>query len=63
MKAKIILAMGLLLFGLVGCSDFANPLSSDPTQEIQSGTNENSSGTNENSSGTNENSSGTNENS
>lgn len=61
MKAKYILAIGLFLLGIVGCSDFVNPLSSDPMEEVGSGTNESSSGTNESSSGTNESSSGTNE--
>ena len=64
MKKKIILVLSLLLLGIMGCSDFANPLSSDETFQIMdlSGGNENGSGGNENGSGGNENGSGGNEN-
>ncbi|MFQ6615433.1 MAG: hypothetical protein ACE5HZ_01520 [Fidelibacterota bacterium] len=48
MKGRIILTLGLFLFGTLGCTDVAIPLSSDPSQGILSGTNENESGTNEN---------------
>lgn len=63
MKARLILALGLFFIGIVGCSDFVNPLSSDPMEEIGSGTDQNSSGTDQNSSGTDQNSSGTDQNS
>ncbi|MFQ6675682.1 MAG: hypothetical protein ACE5LH_04970 [Fidelibacterota bacterium] len=55
MKGRIILALGLILSGIVGCSDLVDPLSSDPYREIASGSNENDSGSNENDSGSNEN--------
>ena len=55
MNKKYIFALSLLLLGIPACSDFANPLSSESSEVIESGTNENISGTNENGSGTNEN--------
>lgn len=55
MKKKIILVLAVLLFGVVACSDVANPLSSDPSQEIGSGSSQNGSGSSQNGSGASQN--------
>lgn len=63
MRVKHILAVTVLAFGLVGCSDFVTaPGSPDEFGVTGSGTSENESGTSENESGTSENESGTSEN-
>ena len=55
MKKRSILVLAVFLFGLIGCTDFTNPLSSEPSQVIGSGNSENGSGNSENGSGNSEN--------
>ena len=56
MKAKHILAIGLLVFALAGCSDFITaPGMEDPLGVVNSGGSENDSGGSENDSGGSEN--------
>ena len=48
MKKKYIFALSLLLLGIPACSDFANPLSSESSELLESGANQNESGANQN---------------
>ncbi|MCH8069366.1 MAG: hypothetical protein IID16_08905, partial [Candidatus Marinimicrobia bacterium] len=60
MNKKYIFALSLLLLGIPACSDFANPLSSESSEVLESGANQNESGANQNESGANQNESGAN---
>lgn len=63
MKTKRILATGVFVLTLVGCSDFpTSPQMDDPFSVVGSGSNQNGSGANQNGSGGNQNGSGGNQN-
>ena len=62
MKKNIILVLSVLMLGIVGCSDFSNPLSSESSQIIGSGGSQNGSGGSQNGSGGSQNGSGGSEN-
>ena len=62
MNKKYIFALSLLLLGIPACSDFTNPLSSETSEVIESGTSQNESGTSQNESGTSQNESGASQN-
>lgn len=58
MKRKVILVVSVLLLGVMGCSDFGNPLSSETPGIMESGGSQNGSGGSQNGSGGSQNGSG-----